>query len=947
MTAVAVSSGARALPGVRFEAQPPPSPVVLPRMDVAAFAGFACGGPFDAPVAVEDPAQFAEVFGADLELALDADGGEPARAQLGPAVRAFLRNGGRRCWAIRVGDAERAVTSRFPVPGLLCRQADRTLRPVALEARSPGTWADDVTVGAALASAPAAVVADWGDGLLDVRFAGGGALVAGHLLRCSGDGWSVMAPAGPAPADALDARGDPLPALAPGAVRLALDLGRVVWSEPVGPDEPARARAAVRLMWTGSDGVWGASGRGRVRALDEDGRLRVELDVPAADAPAPGTLVAVAGAGERELWLAVEELRAAAPDGGAGSGGGAGGGAGAGSGGAGGGGGARVPPVELVGPAWWTAAGLPLGLPRLAAGSLVERLTLELSVVRPGAAPARLAGLAFAPEHPRWVGTLPSDAERHAPPLGDRPHTTPPSLWHEAQGFPLAGVGAPADGLLVPLALGVAPGRFLGAAASATPPLERDGIVLDAPAGDVPQLDPALFLDPALVDVGARELADAADAIRFRATRPRALRGLHAALALDEVTLLAVPDAVQRPWREEPAPPLPEVTADRRRPHPDPAHFHACGARVLEAPVLRTSEPDEGGRAELVWTAVDAGDGETQYVVEGSNDPTAFAGAQVLYDGPETHLNVDARRSGPFYRVRAYAGAAESDWSNGVAIDAGPPVRATLVPADRFRPDALLDVQRAALRVGAARGDVLAVLSLPRHYDERAAIAHADELRASTEDTALAHGALYHPWTIVRAEQGAALRTLPPDGPATGVLARRARTRGAWVAPAGEPLADTVALVPALAEQSRLALEDAHVNAFVQRPAGFLALSEDTLADGDARPIGVRRLLDLLRRLIELHGPAYAFEPHDARLRRRVQRTFGTLMRELHGRGAFSGATAAEAFQVRTGEPPNTRQDAEQGRLLVELRVAPSRPLRFLTVRLVAGAAGGVEVQEA
>jgi len=926
MTAVAVR-GARPLPGIRFEAAPPPSPVVLPRMDVAAFAGFACGGPFDAPVAVEDPAQFAAVFGADLELALDADGGAPARAQLGPAVRAFLRNGGRRCWVVRVGDAARAATSSFPVPGLLARDGDGALTPAALEARSPGTWADELTVGAALASAPAAVAADWGDGVLDVRFAGGGALVPGDLLRLSADGWSVLAPAGPAPADAVDARGDPLPAPAAGAVRLALDLARSVSSRPLSAGAPPSDGTAVRLTWTRRDGTWGASGSGKVVASDERGPLRFELDVPAQDAPAVGTLVAIADAGAHELWLTVEELRAAEPEAG----------------------GARPARVELVGRAWWTAPELPVArLPPLAPGSLVERLALELWAVRPGAAPARLAGLAFAPEHPRWVGRLPADAARHAPPLGDRPRTTPPPLWGEAQAFPLAGVGAPADGLLVPLTLGVAPERFLGAPAPAVPPLERDGIVLDAPAGAVPQLDAALFLDPDLAGVGARALADAADAIRFRAARPRALRGLHAALALDEVTLLAVPDAIQRPWREQAAPPLPPVTADPRRPHPDPADFHACGARVLDAPVLRADPPDEGGHATLHWEPIDASGAETvRYVVEASADPTGFAGAVVLHDGPETQLDVDARRSGPFYRVRAYAGAAESDWSNGVAVDAGPSVRATLIPADRYLPGALLDVQTAALRVGAARGDVLAVLSLPRHYDERAAIAHTDALRTATEDAALAHGALYHPWSVVRDEQAAALRTLPPDGPATGVLAHRARMRGAWVAPAGEPLADTVALVPRLAEGARAALEDAHVNAFVQRPAGFLALSEDTLADGDARPIGVRRLLDLLRRLVELHGPAYAFEPNDARLRRRVQRTFTAVMRELLARGAFSGASATEAFQVRTGEPPNTRQDAEQGRLLVELRVAPSRPLRFLTVRLVSGAAGGVEVQEA
>ena len=50
---------------------------------------------------------------------------------------------------------------------------------------------------------------------------------------------------------------------------------------------------------------------------------------------------------------------------------------------------------------------------------------------------------------------------------------------------------------------------------------------------------------------------------------------------------------------------------------------------------------------------------------------------------------------------------------------------------------------------------------------------------------------------------------------------------------------------------------------------------------------------------------------------------------------AFSGSTAATAFQVVTGDAVNTRQSVERGRFIVELRVAPSRPLVFLTIRLV------------
>src|SRR5512141_840953 len=106
----------RRLPGIRFESRAQPLPEALPRMDVAAFVGLAAAGPIDVPVAVEDPRQFADVFGEEPELAWDRARGVPERAHLGAAVRAFFRNGGARCWVVRV--ARGAVANRFALPGL-------------------------------------------------------------------------------------------------------------------------------------------------------------------------------------------------------------------------------------------------------------------------------------------------------------------------------------------------------------------------------------------------------------------------------------------------------------------------------------------------------------------------------------------------------------------------------------------------------------------------------------------------------------------------------------------------------------------------------------------------------------------------------------------------------------------------------------------------------------
>jgi phage tail sheath protein FI len=98
--------------------------------------------------------------------------------------------------------------------------------------------------------------------------------------------------------------------------------------------------------------------------------------------------------------------------------------------------------------------------------------------------------------------------------------------------------------------------------------------------------------------------------------------------------------------------------------------------------------------------------------------------------------------------------------------------------------------------------------------------------------------------------------------------------------------------------------------------------------------LNVRRLLVLLRRLALREGATYVFEPNDDVLRRSVRRSFTRFMTELFRRGAFSGVTEAQSFQLLMDGTLNTQADQDAGRFIVELRVAPSVPLRFLNVRL-------------
>jgi hypothetical protein len=405
--------------------------------------------------------------------------------------------------------------------------------------------------------------------------------------------------------------------------------------------------------------------------------------------------------------------------------------------------------------------------------------------------------------------------------------------------------------------------------------------------------------------------------------------------------------------------------------------FAVCGAAPLAPPSLTVTQ--EGDRLKLEWTpAVEsdpevlaARDGlETVYRVESSPEP-AFGIPEVVYEGMATSAETWTPESGSvFFRAAARlqpppsgdedaatpCAVEESPWSPARSFTADQPQRwETIAPKDA---DAtiLQDLHVAMLRFCAARSDCFTVLACPRHFREPQALAHAAELTARLGGVAepgdvgartLSFGALYHPWTVVRTPIASApLRAIPPDGATCGVMATRANTLGAWAAPANLPLAGVAILDPKLPESVRATFLGNKVNAVAPFPRGFMTWSEETLSDDpELRGVGVRRLLILLRRLVLREGNRYVFEPNDAAFRRLVQRQWDGLLGNLYVRGAFAGANHAEAYRVVTDDSVNPPQSVDLGRLVVELRIAPSRPMAFLTVRLVQTGAG-VTVQE-
>jgi len=398
-----VTQTARRLPGIRFEKQAPPLQEVLPRMDIAGFVGFAASGPIDVPVPVEDASEFAAIFGVDAAIGWDASAGEQAYAFLGPAVRAFFRNGGRRCWVVRVADTADAKVDELQLPGIAAVGAHGKLEPAVLPARSEGSWADGLRVSASLEPTPVQLqIRSLAHLTFDGLVASSGDLAAGDLVRISfpTSAWTLLVSVKSVEATVASPPDGPPPGGPDGRLQAVTVTGDEAWWVRLTTATPGRHG---HLHYLGPHGAMhAAAGVVAEPAPGDEGLVRISLGSDAASPPEPdgsspphvqfvpppqpGALVRGVFA-TRTVWIEVTDVDVDADGGSA-----------------------------VVGTPFQVTKTTPAHPPSQAPDAYAERLTLRLAVTDDIGASVVLSGLGFAPAHPRFVGTLPGDAALYAEP---------------------------------------------------------------------------------------------------------------------------------------------------------------------------------------------------------------------------------------------------------------------------------------------------------------------------------------------------------------------------------------------------------------------------------------------------------------------------------------------------------------------------------------------------
>ncbi|MER5728122.1 phage tail sheath C-terminal domain-containing protein [Streptomyces sp. NPDC002138] len=265
--------------------------------------------------------------------------------------------------------------------------------------------------------------------------------------------------------------------------------------------------------------------------------------------------------------------------------------------------------------------------------------------------------------------------------------------------------------------------------------------------------------------------------------------------------------------------------------------------------------------------------------------------------------------------------------------------RAFLLDSAAHLPEILRRQQRLVALAERQRRFV-ALLDVPPRLSVRAVA----RWRAAFDSS---YAAAHHPWLGVMPpddpRRGAVL--VPPCGFAAGIIAERERRLGLPWGPANELAVQAVTAAQRLDGADHDELHLLGIDVFQAERDGFRLASARTLSsDPDYGQLGVRRLMTMLRLVLDRQAQPLAFEPHSGELRAALRGSVVQLLRGLHRAGAFAGEREEESFFVHCDERLNPAWSQGLGRLVAEIGVAPAQPLEYLVLRIAQDGDGAVTV---
>ncbi len=212
-----------------------------------------------------------------------------------------------------------------------------------------------------------------------------------------------------------------------------------------------------------------------------------------------------------------------------------------------------------------------------------------------------------------------------------------------------------------------------------------------------------------------------------------------------------------------------------------------------------------------------------------------------------------------------------------------------------------------------------------------------------------AYAAGYHPWLdVVRGDDN---RRAPipvnPAAIAAGIIAQREAQFGVPYGPANVLVAGAVNVEDQVSPARHDELHQAAINVYIPERDGIRLTAARTLAlDQTWRQLNVRRLMTMIRRVLERQMQWAVFEPNNLNLRFQISRMLEAYLRQLYRANAFTGATEDQAFFVKCDDKLNPPSVQYQGELIAQVGIAPAEPLEFIVLNIARDGDSTLTVQE-
>lgn len=233
-------------------------------------------------------------------------------------------------------------------------------------------------------------------------------------------------------------------------------------------------------------------------------------------------------------------------------------------------------------------------------------------------------------------------------------------------------------------------------------------------------------------------------------------------------------------------------------------------------------------------------------------------------------------------------------------------------------------VCEALIRHCEKMGDRFAILDAPFQSTPDEAVSH--RLQLNSRDAAL-----YYPWLVMFDPVSKRNVTVPPSGHLAGLYAQIDYMTGVHKAPANQAVSGITGLdcQPSTPDYQRLDFNSVNTIRYFNG-RGNLVWSARTLStDNEWKYINVRRLYLMLKEAITQGLGWVIWEPNNEKLWTKVKASVAEFLRRIWRSGALQGAQPEQAFFVKIGRDTMTQQDIDNGRVIIEVGIAPVQPGEF------------------